>query len=71
MDNNLMMFNIINLIKYEYIEKQRKVMQEFQSRYDLLKNQEKIQNEKLREINGRMSGLEEKRKEFLAKREAF
>lgn len=71
MDNNLMMYNIINLIKYEYIEKQRRVMQEFQSRYDLLKNQEKIQNETLREINGRMSALEEKRKALLTKRESL
>lgn len=47
--------NSINLIKAEYIERQKKVIIEFQKRCKILKQQESLQNETIQDLNGKLS----------------
>ncbi|CAF0715754.1 unnamed protein product [Brachionus calyciflorus] len=49
--------NIVNLIRNEYIEKQKKVVLEFQKRCKLLKQQEKIQSDTIKDINTKLDSL--------------
>ncbi|RNA02513.1 Nuclear pore complex [Brachionus plicatilis] len=50
---------IVNLIRNEYIERQKKVVLEFQKRNKILKSREKLQNESINDINNKINKLKE------------
>ena len=58
---NMFANNALNLIKREYIEKQKKVIIDFQKRCKLLKQQEQHQVEFIGEIADRLSTMSGKR----------
>lgn len=62
---NLFMKQIINLIRFEYIEKQKLVMIEFQKRSKLLKQQEQLQMNIVKEINEKTEALTRKKSELV------
>lgn len=51
--------NIVNLIRNEYIERQKKVLVEFQKRKKILKSREKVQYESIKDINNKLNKLKE------------
>jgi hypothetical protein len=60
-DINLFLRQIVNLIRLEYIEKQKLVIIEFQKRLKLLKQQEQIQFDIEKEINSKIDKLNQKK----------
>ena len=56
---------VINLIRFEYIERQKLVLVEFQKRSKLLKQQEQMQFDIVKEINGKNELLEKKKNELV------
>lgn len=67
-DNELKMLtnNAINLIKAEYIEKQRQVIAEFKKKCKQLKQQESLQFELIKETDARLDELKSRRVQLLA-----
>lgn len=59
--------NSIHLIKLEYIEKQKKVLLEFQKKFKILKRQEEFQNEFVKEIDSKLTSLKSNRESFKKK----
>lgn len=68
---NLFMKQIINLLQFEYIEKQKLVMVEFQKRSKLLKQQEQLQFEIVKEINAKNETLNKRKQEISTKYEEY
>lgn len=66
-ETNLFMKQIINLIRHEYIEKQKLVILEFHNRSKVLKQQEKFQFEIVKEINTKNQNLMNKKVELRKK----
>lgn len=59
------MNNAINLIKSEYIEKQRMVIAEFKKKSKQLKQQENLQFELIKELDEKLDELKSKRERIL------
>ena len=62
---------VINLIRFEYIERQKLALIEFQKRSKLIKQQEQMQFDIVKEINGKNELLENKKNELLLKFENY
>lgn len=61
-----LMNNAINLIKSEYIEKQRLVIVEFKKKSKQLKQQENLQFELIKELDAKLDEIKSKRERILA-----
>lgn len=70
-ESNTFMKQIINLIRFEYIEKQKLVILEFQKRSKVLKQQDKLQFDIVQEINSKTQALNERRIAISQKYEDF
>ena len=70
-ESNLFMKQIINLIRFEYIEKQKLVILEFQKRSKVLKQQDKLQFDIVKEMTNKLQTLAERRVAISQKHENF